>query len=92
MIDEEIWIESIIPCDITDTEIICNELIKTNTKKILFLEEGTQYFNWGSGIISELVQKSNDFTIKQNSSKDFIIPTSVNAELEVLPSLINIKT
>ncbi|MCG2590657.1 alpha-ketoacid dehydrogenase subunit alpha/beta [Rhodohalobacter sulfatireducens] len=56
------------------------------TKNLLIVEEGTSIASWGSELIARLVEDGIDDLNVQRLSNDTIIPCSLEAELDLLPS------
>jgi pyruvate/2-oxoglutarate/acetoin dehydrogenase E1 component len=93
MANEEILIDCMFVTEISNIELTCYLIENLKSENLLFIEEGTEKFNWSSGIIAELAKKNdnNGYQYFNISAMDYIIPASLDAELEVLPSLEKIK-
>ena len=93
MANEEIWIDCMFVTEISNIELTCNLINDLKSENLVFIEEGTEKFNWSSGIIAELAKKNDnkEYQYFSISAMDYIIPASLDAELEVLPSLENLK-
>ena len=91
--EDEIWVDTLFVSEISNVERACESILSLKSKNLLFVEEGTEKFNWSSGVISELVKMTNipDYKITTLSAKYTIIPATLKAELEVLPSSGTIK-
>lgn len=80
--DEEISVEIIVPCLLTDVENIIKMCISS---KALLLEEGVQEFGWGAEICSKL-NESKSIKCCRIGAKNSVIPAAKTAELMTLPS------
>jgi 2-oxoisovalerate dehydrogenase E1 component len=84
--EEEILCNVFCPSKISNVNIgpVMDELQKT--KNLLIVEEGTSVASWGSELIARLGENGvGDLNI-QRLSNDTIIPCSLPAELDLLPS------
>ena len=85
-INEEINTNIIVPSHIKPIDIkpiIDNNLL---AKKILIVEESFKYAGWGSELAVQLYElKNKEITINRLGAKNFVIPTAIPLEKDILP-------
>ena len=88
MYDEEIKMIAYLPSDLSHFSLgpIENEFRKC--KKAIIIEEGTECFNWGSEIASQIYSEfeGENIHIQRISSVGTIIPAARHLERKILPS------
>ncbi len=91
LIEEEIFVEVICPTLISHIDIttISNSVKKTNN--LIIIEEGSNIASWGSEVVTKLVEQSIKIENLIRFSNNNLIPSSFQAEIELLPTKKNIK-
>ena len=93
--DEEVYLDIFYPLDMNSQGLI--EMISQSlkeTRKILFIEEGTPVHNLSDFILAEISKRvSSDFTFhsKSISAKAMPLPASTYLERQVLPTTLDIE-
>lgn len=67
--------------------IDCPDIFESvsKTKKVLVIEEGNGFASWGSEIISYISAKSDDSIKFYRLNNNYVIPCSINAEMNLIP-------
>jgi 2-oxoisovalerate dehydrogenase E1 component len=84
--EEEILCNVFCPSKINKVNIAPIKEELRNTKNLLIVEEGSSIASWGSELVARLVEAGVKDLNVQRLSNDTIIPCSMDAELDLLPS------
>ena len=86
-IEDEIFVDILCPSLIS--EISLDEISSSiqRTRKLLIVEEGHNFASWSSEVIAKISEKQLNLDTVTRISNNEIIPSSFEAELNILPSV-----